>query len=908
MFLEKVIIDVLKEYSNTPTHEITFVVPNNRAILFLKKYFSKHINKVCISPNFISIGSFMEQISGYKVQQNMPLLFQLYDVYMASEGEEKDDFETFIGWGQTLLQDFSEIDMYLIAPERIFPYIEAVKEIEHWSLSSERTELQQKHLDFWNTLGDYYHDFTQKSEEKKQGYRGFVYRKAVEKVEEYCQKNKQTLHIFAGFNALSKCEEEVIKKVLSETKSEIYWDIDQTFIEDKQHDAGLFIREYFKWSYYYKRPKKWIESNFSSPKNIQFIGVPKHINQAHYTAEYFKKNSVKNWENTALILADESLLLPVIQYFNGEIPVNITMGYPLKQTPLNDFFLAYFKLYVSDKWYYKDVKNLLTQPHLQGVLSKEYIDQILNEIRSKNWVYLFKKQLVANASESDQKILNVLFLDKEFQTSEHLITHCFSLISILKQSWEKSSQKNALLLEYLYRFYQLFNQLYDLQIQYSFLKTPKTLWYLYNDLLNRQTLDFQGEPLQGLQLMGLLESQNLDFENVIILSVNEGILPTGKSGNSFIPFDVKREIGLPTYKHRDAIFAYHFYRLIQRAKSIQLVYNTETDSLKGSEKSRFLLQLKAFKLPNFQLEEKVLSPRVNAVERTQIVIEKSEKTMQRLNEIAQNKGFSPTALTSYIRNPIDFYLQHILKIRQEKEVQEVIENRTFGDIVHKTLENLYTPLVGKIITPEDVENLRKNVPKEIEQSFIELYREEDYNSGKNFLIFNVIKEYVLRFLQMDKKLVRQQEVKILALEHKFRVKINHQGNEIVLNGTADRIEQRNGQLHIIDFKTGIVQKNDVKLNDEKWNLLSTDFKYSKAFQLLMYAYMASIDSEYSHYQNVMVGNFSFKRMEQGLITFAIDKENSTPINAQILARFEEKLIELLSEIFNPDIPFMEKEV
>lgn len=911
MFLEKVVEDVLANLDVT-TEKLIFIVPNKRAILFLKKHFAKQVGYACQSPTFLSMSELVENISEFETMPNMALLFEFYETYKTHTSTEIDDFETFLGWGQTILQDFNDIDQYLVDTKSVFPYIKAIKEVEHWSLEQELTPMQQKHLDFWNSVGDYYHAFALKLTEKKQGYRGFVYRKATEKLDNYLKINQEKKYVFVGFNALTKAEEQIIHTILLNNNSDIYWDADNLFIKEKQHDAGLFMRGYFnRWKYYNNREIKWLSDNFcSEPKNIHIAGVPKSVNQAHFVGKCLLEIPQEKWEKTAIVLADENLLLPVLQSIdNQKFPLNITMGYPLKQTPLNDFFGAYFKLYLSQTWYYKEIENLLTQPIIQSLFSDTYVQKTLEEIRDKNWVYVSKPNLMKFAQNQDVELLNLLFLDKKEITATYLLEQLFSLIFLLKKSFENAKNDTMLLLEYLYRFYQLFNQLRDLQERFSFLTSVKTLYYLYNDLLVKQTLDFQGEPLEGLQLMGMLESQNLDFETLIIVSVNEGILPSGKMGNSFIPFDVKENLGLPTYKHRDAIFTYHFYRLLQRAKEVHLIYNTENDALKGSEKSRFILQLTASNFENFNIKQSILAPQVVSYEHQSIEIEKDDSIINRLKEIATKKGFSPSSLTTYIRNPIDFYTQNILKIKEEREVEEIVETRTFGDIVHHTLEELYKPYIGKILTFEAIEMMKPLSAKVIEDNFKKYYKEESYSFGKNLLIFNVVQEYIHRFLQMEQKLVSNSKVELLALEEELEASVQFPEFDffITFKGTADRIERRDGQLYVVDYKTGIVENTSVTLSQEQFEDLITDFKFSKVFQLLMYAYMLEkggfcVDNQ------VFAGNYSFKRLENGFMGFRLKGDKISPITSEIKEIFEQKLKELLLDIFNKNIPFKKKEV
>lgn len=918
MFLERVVIDVLKEYSDFEPQNIVFVVPNNRAIVFLKNYFAKNINKACVSAEFLSMSELTEQISGYKSLPKLTILFDFYEIYRKNT-ENCDDFEKFLGWGQTLLQDFNEIDQYLIEPTRIFPYIEAIKEVEHWSVSVEKTEMIENYMLFWNQLGNYYKAFSKKMEKDKKAYRGFIYRKAAENLDDFFRKNKQKLFIFAGFNALTASEEKIIKSFLTSVNSDIYWDIDQEFLRQNFHDAGYFISKYRKWNYYNSRPFKWISEDFLQKKQITITGVPKSVNQAHLASKMIKNTS--DLKNSALILGDEDLLLPILQSIENEgIPMNITMGFPLKQTPMAELFNSLIKLYQSTKWYYKDVQNILLQPSLRILFSENYVKERLSLMQKHNWIYLGKNQLISE-KEQDNELIDLIFLNENPSTNQILNTF-LKLIFKIKSKLKENPEKNALELEYLYRFHQLFNELLSLEQKYSFLTSTKTLNLLYNDLLLKESLDFKGEPLQGLQIMGLLESQNLNFENIVITSVNEGVLPMAKNSFSFIPFDVRFHLGLPTFKERDAIFTYHFYRILQRAKNIHLIYNTENNSLIGKEKSRFLLQLSSIKNKNLTITEEILSPKISVGDSQDFSVEKDEKILKKLDEIAQNKGFSPTSLTSYILNPLDFYRKTILGIRDDEEVEEILNNRSFGKIIHEVLEDGYKNFVGQFLTKEKIEKLRKEAPINAEEKFKALYENDSYLEGKNTLILNVIQEYLDKFLTLEIETLKTTDIKIEALEQTIEgnIFVESLNKTINLNGTIDRIDFRRSKhnsktkpfeegFYIIDYKTGKVNYTDNKLNDKNWSELITDFKHSKAFQLLFYAYIIKKAPKYSD-KSIYVGNYCFKNLKSGLIPFRNrpKKGDYAPslIDNPILEEFEEKLSELLIEIFNQNIPFSER--
>ncbi|MDO4781912.1 MAG: PD-(D/E)XK nuclease family protein [Capnocytophaga felis] len=905
-YLKSVVADVLECFPDE-LENLIFITSGKRPALFLKKYFAELNHKTSIAPEFIGISELFTRISGVESFGELPLLFEFYDTYKSVCKKEPDDFETFIGWGQTLLKDFSEIDQYLVEPEKIFPYIHALKEAEHWSGADELTEMQKKHLEFWNTLGDYYFALNEKLTSLNKGYSGFIAKKAVEKLPHYIQNNTNKIHIFVGFNALSKAEQKIIHSILMDSKSEIYWDIDDYFIKSEEHDAGYFIRKYIKnWKYYETNKPKWLNSNYLQEKEIHITGVPKSINQAHEVAELLRKTPNSELEKTALIIADENLLIPMLQSVKPNTSVNITMGYPLQQTPLNDLFTGYFRLHLSKNFYYKDILNLISQPFLQNIFTEEAIIKISEFIKERNLNYLTREKILEATPDAQKEFIEILFPEKDENLINKLIDNTLLLIYSIKQKINNDDGKHTLTLEFLYRFYLLFNQLKQLQNKFGYIDSVKSLYHFYLDVLQKSSLNFVGEPLEGLQVMGVLESRSLDFENIIITSVNEGVLPLGKSGNSFIPYDVKYFLELPTYKEKDAVYSYNFYRMLQHSRKIHLIYDTEMSGLKSKEKSRFVLQLLAERISTHRVLHQVKAPEVYPATAPKIIIPKTDDILERLKNMAE-KGISPSSLTNYILNPITFYQQNVLQVYEERDVEETVEARTFGDIVHGTLEDLYKPLLKQILTESHFKAMRPKVRSLIEKHFLEKYKNSEFKSGKNLLIFNVIYEYVNRFLDLEiTEILKGTEIIVLHLEQRLSIPFESKilPFPIHFKGIIDRIDLRNGILHIIDYKTGKVNHNNVCVSD--WDLLITDFKYSKAFQLLTYAYM--FDKQNQNQQNMIAGNFSFKSLNQGLIKFHIKqgREIAYEISPQVIEIYSEYTEKLLSEIFDPNVPFSEK--
>jgi hypothetical protein len=398
----------------------------------------------------------------------------------------------------------------------------------------------------------------------------------------------------------------------------------------------------------------------------------------------------------------------------------------------------------------------------------------------------------------------------------------------------------------------------------------------------------------------------LDFETVIITSLNEGKFPAGKSVNSFIPYDVKRELELPTFKEKDAIYTYHFYHLLQRAKNIYLLYNTESDGLDGGEKSRFITQLEVEKQKNHQLTHEIIQSNVPTIAYEPIRVDKSESVVVRLKEIATGKGFSPSALTSYVRNPIQFYFQRVLSIRESEEVEENIALNTLGTIIHETLEALYTPVIGKYLSIADLDAMLAVTNEEVLKQFKEIYKEGEVKKGKNLLAFEVAKRNVFNFLNEEKKLIENGDaVKVLALEATLERDLVDERLPfpVKIAGNVDRIEIRNGKVRIIDYKTGKVDKNNVVLKD--WNGLTLDLKNDKIIQLLCYAFMYE---EQTNGLDMEAGIISFKNMKGGFLPFGTKegKELFTVITSEVLEEFKSELIVLINEILDADVPFEEK--
>ncbi len=897
-FLSNVIDDMLSKGKNIS--EYTFILPSKRAGVFLKHEIKNKSNQALIFPKIISIEDFIDELSSIHLIDNTTLLFEFYSVYRTvTDAKYADDFDAFTKWATIVLQDFNEIDRHLVDTKYIFNYLKDINQLEKWSLEKE-TPIIKNYFEFFERLERYYLKLTEVLLGKGYGYQGLQYREAVENLNNYIETTTDKL-LFVGFNALNAAEETIFQELLQNDIASIYWDADAFYFENNQ--AASFLKKYIKnWPYYQKNKFNWIQENFSKPKQIRIIGTPKNNTQLKYVGELLSKSSTDNFQNTALVLADETLLPLTLNSLPKEVgAINITMGYGLVNMPVAQMFDTLLKLHVNanitssnSTFYYKDVLHVLNHPSIKKIA---VTDALSNEIVKNNFIFVDHSILAKLTNTKDTKAA-LLFLFSNWNNNvDKALYNCMELLNALEKHTESILEK-----EYLFKLRTVFQQIITLNTRYGYIKNIRTLQQFYNQLLSFEKLSFKGQPLSGLQLMGMLETRVLDFETVILTSVNEGILPAGKSENSFIPFDVKKEVGLPTYQEKDAIFSYHFYRLLQRAKNIYLLYNTENDQYGSGEQSRFITQLEINRPEDIQ--QYIVSPKLVNSKLTQKKVTKNETIFDRLKVLAQ-KGLSPTALTTYMYNPIEFYQQKILGVRPYDDMEETVAANTLGTIIHKTLEAFYLPIRGHFLEKEHIQKMQKETPAAVKKWFQREYINGDISTGKNLLIYNVAQQFVQNFLKQELELIQQgKQLKILELEYELYTKVEIAGIDfpIQLRGEADRIDEVDGVIRIVDYKTGKVSQSELMIKD--WELITTDYKkYHKSFQVLMYAFMyAQMHTVDVNVQPMESGIISFKNLGAGFM-----KVNRKPINQEDMDQFVHELKQLLIEIYNPEVSFVETE-
>ena len=914
-FLNKIAQVLIETYSGKLSNTIV-VLPNKRAKIFLVEALKKQVSTNILSPEIISIEEFIQDIASVRSVDSIELLFEFYEVYLSvTEKPNLQSFELFANWAKTLLQDFNEIDRYLLDPNHVLSYLKDIEDIKKWGIEVEnKTQLLENYIDFWKLLPHYYQSLYNHLLNKGIGYQGLIYREAVNNLNHFSDSVKEKQFVFAGFNALNAAEERIIQHLIASDQAAIYWDVDQNFLNDPYHDAGLFVRRFkSSWKHYKSNPFEWIVDDFSQSKNIQVIGTPKSIGQAKIAGSIIENiiddNPNTTLDKVAVVLGEENLLVPLLYSLPSTVgALNITMGYSSKNNPAQILIAKLFKMHTNSLsrnaksyvLYYKDVLDILTQPLVEPYAKTSALVNLINQ---NNYTFIsHQKLLELNPSPTD---LFLLLFQKWENGSMAVLKTISSLLLTIKSNLGNDNEEEKIAKAFVYAIFKTINKLMNYYSQHSNIDKIETLYAIYKQVIDLAEVSFEGEPLNGLQIMGVLESRVLDFETVIVTSMNEGKFPAGKSQNSFIPYDVKRELGLPTFKEKDAIYTYHFYHLLQRAKNIYLIYNTESEGLDAGEKSRFITQLEVEKQAKHNLSHEIYNALLPETAYQPIKIPKSEAVMERLKEIAE-KGFSPSALTSYIRNPIDFYFQKILRISEVEEVEENIALNTLGTIIHGTLEALYTSYIGKFLSETAILGCFKLLDDEVLKQFKLVYKEGEIKKGRNLLAFEVAKRNVSNFLKVELERIKNGDaIKILELEKTFERKLEDPSLPfpVLIKGNVDRIEECNGIIRIIDYKTGKVEKPNVTL--KSWNGLSEDIKNDKIIQILAYAFM--YENEASN-KSMEAGIISFKNLKSGFLPFSFKegKEVNTTIDSVVLNDYLEQMVLLLKDILDETKDFEEK--
>ena len=940
-FLYRVASLFYKQYGNELSH-LAFVFPNRRAGLFFQKYLSEMTEAPLFSPTILTINDLFVQLSGLKPADKIGMLFTLYNIYVRRSGSTE-SFDEFLYWGEMLLNDFDDVDKYMADARMLFTNVTDLKEIENdfsflskeqieairsfWSTFSPGGDApnQREFLAVWEILYALYTDMREALTLEGRGYEGMIFREVVERMEEGedCDLPYEKV-VFVGLNALSEAEERFLKQLQKRGIADFYWDYASDKVRDTKNKASFFVERNLR-----NFPSGYpLELEEETPMQIDVIGVPSGIGQAKHVytllGELCKETNMSDEKalRTAVVLPDEHLLVPILSAIPSQIRrINITMGYPLAGTPvasLMEHVLALQKTIRNvdqhPMFYFRYVLPILNHQYVCMTDSK-VVAALAKDIAANNRNYISQEDLGMTP------LLKVIFrpVTEAGAFSDYLIDILQELNKTIDNTERVEEEEDDQRLsvkdieqEFIFHYFTTVNRLRGLLMDAGVEVKIDTYFRLLRRLTDSISIPFRGEPLSGLQIMGVLETRALDFDRLIILSMNEGVFPLKKAANSFIPYNLRRGFGLPTYEHQDSVWAYHFYRLIYRASHVSLLYDTRSDGMQTGEVSRFVHQLHY--LYNAPIRNKLIVFNVSSTKSPALKVRKTEDVMHRLEAFLEGgeRSLSASAINTYLDCPLKFYFSTVEGVREEDKVSETIESNTFGTILHSVMEKLYAPLCGKMVTNdllEALKNDKKGVTIAIEQAFAESYfktKEVRPLIGQNFLFGEMIRKYVEKILECDGKLTP-----FRYLESERRVNglftLSDGQTSVRIKGFVDRIDEVGGSVRIVDYKSG---KAELEFDSVESLFNKTEKERAKAvMQVFLYALM--LDGKYqgktlkpviyhltslsdtSIYHTYCVENKKAKQKEE-VTDFSLYAED-----------FETALRCLLDEIFDEETPFMQ---
>ena len=890
-FIKEVINKIIIS-NGTDISKVIIILPNKRSRIFLKQGISKIVKKTIFSPLIYDIEEFMSLVSGINKISETELLFEFYNIYLnQTKKDNQQTFEEFISWAKTLLRDFSEIDRELCDTDSLFGYLNAFKDLTHWSNYEEETDLIKNYKEFWGKIKLYHNDLKAKLLNVGMGYQGLIYREACEQILSYTENRKNIKHIFIGFNALSKSESEVIQEIVN-SNGEIYWDIDKALINSDYNNASLFIESYLKeWPYYKKNNIQVTSNEYKKEKNIQATGTPKNIGQVKYVGELLHSMGKDELNNTAVVLGDEKLLIPLLNSIPSNVKnINVTMGYPLKNSNVYSFFYLLINIHTKNQnsFYYKSIISLVSHELISPILNNGL--DLREKIRQGNLIYMSKKDII-DLDKENHLIYELLF--SKWTNAVDGISSCLKLIDLIKKYYSENPENDFINLELLYHINKIFLQINNSCEKLDYLKNINSLKIIFKELCEMNTSPFSGEPVKGLQIMGMLETRLLNYKNIIVTSVNEGILPVGNNNSSFIPFEIKKANELQTFKDKDSVFAYHFYRLIKRAQNIWLIYNTEPDAMNNGEQSRFITQIEVEGIHS--VNKNILISKTPVKQSVEPSYSKTKLVQEKLSSIVEN-GISASMLCLYAMDQIKFFETYILGLKEEK-IEETIASSTIGNIVHDSLEIIYKGYVGKRLKIEDLEKMNKLVSTTVKDVIKNYMREENNNKGKNVIIIETVKKYVERVIEIDRKVVENEnDLRIIAVEKEFETKIEDGSKKYKIRGKIDRIDKVNGELRVIDYKSGKkISRRDVtiKENDEIT-------KEKGIYNLQLLIYMLGTEKEFKG-KRIKSGIINLKNISDGVLEGIFNGETSLGSNE--LNNYKVLIIDLITRILDKNLMF-----
>jgi len=889
--------ELIWQASNGQPDSHTVILPGRRAGLYLKRELAVIAGTPIWAPRMLTLSEFLQQSTGLRAANTSELIFVAYEAYRHCGGDAS--FEDFLSWIHTALSDFSSVDHYLVDARKFFSNLRDIRDIEHWSLNEETLSKDQRHLVvFWEKLGQLYSALRQKLTDQGMMYPAMLTRHAAENpqwVEAAAEWGQLWL---VGFNALSPAEQKVAELLVRQHGMRVLWDADAYYLDDEMNEAGFHLRAQMK-----RLPNLLSPSTdlIDSEKEICLHPLSGEASQAKAMARLLQNT---DGVNTAVVLCNNNFLAPVLESIPPNIKeFNVSAGISLAATPLYELIKAAFSLFSKNPP--PDQPREIYHRHLLRFLQLPLVGRPA-EALDPGVVGRFKTQLIRNhritvrwTDDSKGEGLEALrALDGVMAATEISggagVIALFTALTDLLVSGVPLTEVEA---EYVFQLARLTRQVKGLVEKYPFADTPEALKTVFMTLLRAEQITFYGEPLTGLQVIGLLETRNLDFDHVILLGANEDVLPASRAEQSLIPHDLKTVFGMPGYKHRDALFAYYFYRLIQRAKRVDILYSTSAEGTRTAEVSRFVRQL--------QLESPTRNPLIRFTSghngtavagREPLLAIRSTPAIRASISEQLTKGFSPSALNKFLTCPRDYYYRYVLGLGEPDEMEETPESSTFGIIVHDSLEELYALFVN--IGPLDVDRLqllKEQVSESVKRHFTDYYPEKHMYQGQNLLTFRACEHYVRNLISCDIQRLREGEtITISGLE----TEISHRltllpGHDVLFSGKADRIEHNRGLPMIVDYKTGGGSEKDLKLKS-----INELDKKPKAFQLMLYAWIW----HRSHPGTAMRAGIIFLRsFRSGVVPLIIDK--SDILTDAHFDEFEKWLRQKANQLLDPELVF-----
>ncbi len=944
-FIQRLASHIQSQY-NLANQELTVVFPNKRAAFYLRSEFKRNCNGSIWLPQMLSIQEAVTQWSSFTLVDNLSLLFELIDIDAQLHKEQNSDLGVFGSQAAQMAKDFDEIDQYDIDAAHLFNYIVQNKKLEIWNFDEAKSkEKELKYLQFFTSLYDYYLRLRDRLSAKGQGYYGMITKYLAHlSDEELAKRIGGRKVIFAGFNALTTTEERLIDKLVKNGLAEVLFDYDRYYINDVNNEAGLFARRYID------RHTDWMKNGISEQlghkeKHIHIVSSGGNTLQAKALQSNLQKS--KN-NDMALILADESLLIPVL----NAIPdtetfrdFKVSMGYPMKKTPVNQLINAYFGLHRQNKikreitkngvkrtavgWYIWPVLQTMDLELVKIIFSKAELavfDRWKNQAVNSG-KFIFEQQDLDSLQDTKdvQAFLRLLLKDQQSQDPKNVLYGLNQLIKFISNKIQSSKNRNELLflLNQVSEVGKILNRIGQVIERHdSYLHDTNSIEILYKLLSSNTSIKLNSSSTEGLQIMGLLETRNIDFKRLHVLSVNEGILPADKSQGSFIPHFIRKECGLPGYAEKQAVFAYHFYRLLQNGEDIYLYYNNLGES-SGGEASRYILQIKheLAKYPNIHIVEETFSSDTQSTSIATSLTAQKANSLERLKYLLCEKGLSPSALSTYINCPLKYYLKYIEQI-EDNSLEEEVGANVVGTITHDTLEFLfgdYLPKEGslqvidkelfdKSILPNCETKLAQSIEKNMPSGFPDV--------GFNYLNKITIRQQLENYLKYTSNQLKNNDLIIIKTEGELSAQLATPVGNCLFKGRTDRIDRWGNIIRVIDYKTGKVDNPDLKVpvrhpDDDDLSFLKSIPE--KALQLLLYKYMYLKENPQitaNQVEACIHGLRYANHIEFGLSqTKPTKNEESVPFleDATFIDNMEEMLKAVVAEMLDTEIPFTQTE-